>query len=176
MLLIYENLTIRNADEGDAELLSTWWNDGEIMAHAGFPSGTGQTAKSIADSIKNDSDDTGRRLIIEADSIPVGEMSYRGTGDGAAEIGIKICDASKQGKGMGKKLLSMLIFSLFNDLGCGKIVLDTNVTNQRARHVYERIGFKKLRVRENSWTDQLGRPQSCVDYELCQKDFINFAV
>ena len=37
------------------------------MEHAGFPNGIGQTPDSIADSWKNDTDDTYRRLIIEID-------------------------------------------------------------------------------------------------------------
>ena len=55
------------------------------------------------------------------------------------------------------------------------VVLDTNLKNLRAQHVYERLGFKKVRVRENSWTDELGEPQSAVDYELTPKDFVDFA-
>ena len=35
-------LTIRNATPDDAQQLCIWWNDGEIMAHAGFPNGTGE--------------------------------------------------------------------------------------------------------------------------------------
>lgn len=176
MLLTYENLTIRNATIDDASQLSVWWNDGSIMAHAGFPKGTGQTVEEIADSIKTDTDDTRRRLIIEIAQTPIGEMSYGNMGDGTAEIGIKICDFSLHGKGYGKKLLSMLISSLFNDLGYKKIVLDTNVNNKRAQHVYERLGFRKLRVRENSWKNQLGELQSSIDYEMYPEDFINFAL
>ena len=66
MQLIFNNLTIRNATEGDAGQLAAWWNDGAIMAHAGFPNGTGQSERDIADSLKNDRDDVHRRLIIES--------------------------------------------------------------------------------------------------------------
>lgn len=136
MLLKHGNLTIRNAAEEDAAQLALWWNDGRIMAHAGFPNGTGQTA----------------------------------------EIGIKLCDFSKQNKGIGKILLSMLIASLFQDLGYRRIILDTDLGNKRAQHVYEQLGFTKLRVRENAWRDQVGTLRSSVDYELYQKDFISYAV
>lgn len=95
--------------------------------------------------------------------------------ENTAQIGIKICDFSKQNKGYGKILLSMLIFSLFNDMGYNKIILDTNVKNKRAQHVYEELGFRKIQIRENIWRDQLGELQSCVDYELFKKDFVNFA-
>ena len=53
-------------------------------------------------------------------------MNYRNQGNSIAEIGIKLCDFSKQEKGHGKKLLSMLINALFSDLGYKKIILDTN--------------------------------------------------
>ena len=47
-----------------------------------------------------------------------------------------------------------------------KIALNTNLSNTRAQHVYESLGFKKLGIRENSWKNQLGELQSTVDYEL----------
>ncbi len=175
MLLKQNNLVIRNAMIEDAEQLSLWWNDGKVMAHAGFPRGTGETAQEIAASLKTDTDNTHRRLMIEINNVAVGEMGYRNLGGRTAEIGIKICDFSKQNKGFGKILLSMLIYSLFNDMGYQRIILDTNVKNERAQHVYEQLGFKKLRVNENSWRNQEGELQSSIDYELCPEDFNNFA-
>ena len=175
MLLKHNNLIIRNATVDDAEQLSLWWNDGDVMAHAGFPHGTGQTVQEISTSLRTDTDNTHRRLMIEINNIAVGEMNYRNKGNKTAEIGIKICDFSKQNKGFGKILLSMLIFSLFNDMRYQRIILDTNVKNERAQHVYEQLGFKKLRVNENSWKNQVGELQSSIDYELFQKDFNNFA-
>lgn len=145
------------------------------MAHAGFPNGIGETAQVIADSLKNNTDDTNRVLIVEMDNIAIEEMNYCNKGDHTAEIGIKICDFSKQNNGVGKILLSMLIFSLYSDMGYQKIVLNTNLKNERAQHVYEQLGFRKLRINENSWTNQVGELQSSVDYELYQKDFNNFA-
>lgn len=174
MRLQYKNLTIRNATVADAGLLSSWWNDGKIMAHAGFPNGTGETPDEIAQKIQKDTDEN-RRLMIELDRKPVGEMSYYKRGEDTAEIGIKICDFSEQEKGYGKILLSMLIGSLFQDLGYKKIILDTNLKNKRAQHVYEELGFTRLRVNENSWRDQLGELQSSVDYELYPEDFVDFA-
>lgn len=175
MRLQFQNLNIRNAEVSDAEQLAEWWNDGAVMAHAGFPNGTGQTAQDIAESLKQDTDETRRRLMIEIDGRPAGEMNYSNLGEGTAEIGIKICDFSQQEKGFGKILLSMLISALFSEMGYQKIVLDTNLKNERAQHVYERLGFHRLRVRENSWQNQLGEWQSSVDYELVPADFVNFA-
>lgn len=173
MFINYKNLTVRNAVADDAGLLASWWNDGSVMAHAGFPLGLGTTAAEIARSLARDSDALGRRLILEVDRVPVGEMNYRDKG-GAAEIGIKICDAVFQDRGYGKIFLSLLIEKLFDELHFSKIILDTNVKNDRARHVYERLGFKLLRVNRDAWRDQLGEAQSSADYELPRKAFVRF--
>ena len=54
-------------------------------------------------------------------------------------------------------------------------MLDTNLKNERAQHVYEMLGFRKLRVNIDSWEDQLGELQSSVDYELVPADFTNYS-
>jgi len=173
-MLKYKDVVIRNATAADAVILETWWNDGTIMAHAGFPNGTGQTAEEIAEKIRTDADKVHRRMIIELAGNPIGETNYNHLREGVAEIGIKICDFSKQNKGYGKIILSMLILYLFDELGYEKIVLDTNLSNKRAQHVYEQLGFRKVRLRENSWRNQLGELQSAVDYELTQDEFISY--
>lgn len=68
--------------------------------------------------------------------------------------------------------LSMLIGWLFNH-GYIRIVLDTNLANKRAQHVYESLGFRRLRTNLDAWTDQMGRKQSSVDYELTEDCFID---
>lgn len=175
MLLRFQNLTIRNAETTDAVQLSLWWNNGAVMAHAGFPNGLGTTPQAVAEDIRRNSDSTCRRLIIELDCTPIGEMVYRNMGGGVAEIGIKICNFSQQNKGYGKILLSMLIHTLFEDMQYQKIILDTSPSNRRARHVYEELGFQEVRVRENAWRDQAGTLQSIADYELYPSNFIDFA-
>lgn len=166
-------ITIRNAEEKDAALLAGWWNDGRVMAHAGFPKGLMTTAEKIAASLTTDTDFTRRRLILEYANAPIGEMSYRVVSEEACEIGIKICDFSMQEKGIGRKALSLLIQGLF-EMGFARILLDTNLTNTRAQHVYELLGFRKTGVRYDSWRDQLGNLQSAVDYELTRETFHSF--
>lgn len=173
MLLKYHDMTIRSAAAKDAPQLAAWWNDGKVMAHAGFPKGLNITPSEIEKSLAGDTD-AGRRLILELSGQPIGEMSYRTTEPGVAEIGIKICDFSQQEKGLGRRYLSMLIRALFEDLGFQKIILDTNLKNTRAQHVYELLGFRKTKIHENNWKNQLGELQSTVDYELLPEDFVDF--
>jgi len=174
MNLSQGNLTIRNARSSDAKQLCIWWNDGKIMAHAGFPNGLNIKPEKIRESIATNSDETHRLHVIEIGGVPIGEMNYRNMGDHVAEIGIKICDFTQQEKGMGTNLLAMFIDALFEYYGYEKIILDTNVKNERAQHVYEnKLGFKRVRLHENAWTDQLGELQSAIDYELTKADWQN---
>ena len=167
MNLQHKNLTIRDAVAADAEQLTAWWNDGAVMAHAGFPLGLGTTVENVIARLGNG------RLILEENERLIGEACYRIVSEGIAEIGIKICETDCQNRGLGRVILSMLISWLFEQ-GFEKIVLDTNLTNLRAQHVYESLGFQKLRVNIDSWTDQLGNKQSAVDYELTEDSFVDY--
>jgi RimJ/RimL family protein N-acetyltransferase len=171
MYIKNDNLVLRHATVDDVQILWDWWSNGKIMAHAGFPNGIHTDADKLMEKIKNETD-TSRRLIIEIDSNRVGEMSYR-IQDDTAEIGIKICDFSYHEKGYGTKALKMLIGYLFKEMEVPKIILDTNLNNTRAQHVYEKIGFRKVAVRIDSWKNQLGVLQSAVDYELSREDFMS---
>ena len=143
------------------------------MAHAGFPLGLHTTPDEIEAKISQDNDEVRRRLIIEYQGKRIGEMSYS-IEDQTAEIGIKICDSSYQEKGLGRVLLSMLIRELFSR-GYSTIRLDTNMNNLRAQHVYEKLGFQKMGVQYDAWTDQLGVKQSAVDYALTPERFTDYS-
>lgn len=161
-------LTIRESTVADAHTLGEWWRDGKVMAHAGFPLGLDQTDEEIAAKIA-DPNDINTRHIVEYSGVPIGEMNYRPQPDGSVEIGIKICRFDMQEKGYGTRLLRMFIRELFAD-GFGRIILDTNLKNERARHVYEKLGFRQTGVEYDSWEDQLGEKQSTVFYELLPQD------
>ena len=109
MELQHGNILLRDATKADAKQLAEWWNDGAVMAHAGFPNGLGTTEEEVAEDIG-----TGA-LIIEEAGKPIGEANYRIVDDKVAEIGIKICVFDCQNRGIGKIVLSMLIRYLFDN-------------------------------------------------------------
>lgn len=160
------NIAIRNAHASDAQLLAKWWNDGKIMAHAGFPDGLGTSPAEVEEGLKADEDRVRRRLILEYDKEAIGEMSYRFKTHDTAEIGIKICVPTLREKGIGTQALTLLIEHLFNELDAKRIILDTNVTNPRAQHVYKKLGFEETYYYFNAWTNQHGELQSSVHYQL----------
>ena len=170
MYLAEGNLVIRNATADDARLLCEWWNDGRVMAHAGYPRGLHTTVQRVKAELATEADEDHRRLMLEIDSVPIGEMSYRRKDD-AAEIGIKICDFGFQDKGHGTLALKLLIECLFHKMGYARIVLDTNENNARSRHVYEGLGFRQVGVRRRPAVEGTSEPRIYIDYELARKDF-----
>ena len=169
--LSYRNIQIRNAEVTDAYLLCKWWNDGKVMAHAGFPLGLGINETEIISKIQAETDHTTRRHIILIDNVPVGEMNYRQLDDKTCEMGIKICETTHQNKGYGTIILSMFLHGLFHIRHYEKVLLDTNLNNKRAQHVYEKLGFTKVRVNVDAWKDQMGKLQSSIDYEMNKASF-----
>jgi len=71
----------------------------------------------------------------------------------------------------------MLVTYLFEDealkekFQVQRIILDTNLKNERAQHVYEKLGFTRIRVNYGAWRDQLGVLQDSVDYEMTKEQF-----
>lgn len=165
MYLHQNELTIRDALPADTPLLCRWWNDGKVMEHAGFPQGLGTSIEKITQQLLEPNNRT-HLLIIESEGLPIGEMNWRREESDHAEIGIKICESNRQEKGFGSRLIAMLCRDLFANRGIARITLNTMLENQRAQHVYEKLGFVKTGVRENCWRDQTGKLRTAVDYQL----------
>jgi len=194
MKLVYKNLVIRKAVAADAEQLCTWWNDGKIMAQFGLPNGVGCTP----DEIRGDGNTEGidNYHIIELDGKPIGEMNYGNfcfpdgiieldgkpidettyhNMDGSAEPGIKICDFSARDKGYGTTLLTMFIDALFRHCGYERIVIDTDLKNERAQHVYEKkLGFRHIGIYRNSSLDESEYYASVVYFEMSKADWFAY--
>ena len=164
----YENLTIRQAEAADAKQLAAWWNDGAVMAHAGFPNGVGTTEEKVAKGLGKGS------LVIQENDRLIGECNYRDVGVGVAEIGIKICERDRQEHGLGRIFLSMLLKALFAR-EIETVVLDTDLENRRAQHVYELLGFTRLGVRRDCWRNQVGELRSAVDYAIRPDQLVDYA-
>lgn len=163
MKLRDERIWIRDAVVTDAAVLTDWWNDGKVMAHAGFPHGLNTTEETVRHQIENPGQN--HRLILGLDEKPIGEMNYRDVALGTAEIGIKICCFEYHEQGLGTRYLKMLL-QFLKEQGYQQVILDTNLNNRRAQHVYEKIGFHRVRINENSFIDQDGVHQTSVDYAL----------
>lgn len=165
------DIVIRSVREADAEQLTNWWNDGAVMAHAGFPHGLGQSIEETRRQIARNVNSCAQLLIIELEGTPIGEMNYRALDGHSVEIGIKLCDPTAQNRGLGTLALTLIISYLFRREDVDEIRLDTNVNNTRAQRVYERLGFTRVRVNRDAWRDQDGVHQSSIDYVLTRESW-----
>lgn len=179
MSLMDSNLRLRPATLEDAGHLNTWWNDGAVMAHAGFPDGLGQSLEQTRQAIAYWESARGELFIIEFDHVPVGECNYRILNEHTAECGWKICETAAQNRGHGTRLIRLMLNYLFTDPALQaktpiyRAIWDTNRNNLRAQHVYEhKIGARRLREQRDAWQDQRGVWQSSVDYEVLKSEYL----
>lgn len=156
-------LPLRPATGEDAPLLGTWWRDGAVMEHAGFPDGLDITDEEIAAQLATG---PAHRLMLEADGVPLGEAAWYDRGGGTAEIGIKLCVAARRGQGLGTRYLRLLLEHLLGPLGFARVVLTTGADNARARHVYEKLGFRLTALRPRAFQDSRGGWRDVAEYLL----------
>lgn len=165
-----KKVKIRTAAKKDADTILGWWNDGEIMAHAGFPLGLNTTKENVLQNISKN-DDKRELLIVEIDGVPVGELNYKIKGK-IADIGIKICVKEYQNGGYGTEILKHFYKTLFTEKNINKITCDTNLKNIRAQCVYEnKLKMKRVKTVYNCFENQVGEKCSATFFEISKKDF-----
>ncbi len=165
-----KTLTIKQAQEADAPLLLYWWNDGEIMAHAGFPLGLKIDLEKVIHSITR-KDKKGVLFIIYCADTPIGEMSYKVEGN-EYDFGIKICNKAFQSGGYGTAILKRFFEYLFNVKNAEKITCNTNLKNIRAQLVYEdKLKMKRVKTLYNNWTNQIGELCSTTFFEITKDEY-----
>lgn len=175
-----DRVLIRSAIDSDAPLLNKWWNDGQVMEHAGFPLGLNQSLEETQREIDSWRGKLSQLCIIEINGQPVGELSYRIRGNGAAYPGWKICETSYQNQGYGPQIIRLLFEFIFTDKRINsmdpidRIVWDTMLDNKRAQYVYEeKIEASRTGIKEKSWQDQLGNWRDSVFYEISREEFFS---
>lgn len=180
MIIEKDNIVIRKATVDDAHLLNKWWNDGQVMNHAGFPEGLGQSLDKTIKQINKWKQKQGELCIIEIDNKAIGELSFTIGDNNIAYPGWKICDFNYQNQGYGTKVIMLLLEFLFTDKKINKklpidaVIWNTLIENKRAQYVYEhKIKANRIGISKNHWQDQKGNWRSSVNYILSRKDFFS---
>ncbi len=101
-------------------------------------------------------------FVIEVDGDAAGYIQYLANLDPCylfASLDIFV-SALFQGRGVGSEAMRTLIVYLFDELGLHRLTIDPAATNERAIHLYEKLGFRRVgimrryeRVEGGPWHD-----------------------
>jgi len=85
--------------------------------------------------------------IRRQDGVDLGEIAFRNLRRrlGEAELGIEIYEPHR-GQGYGPQAIGLLLDELFDKYGLHRVFLRVRQTNERARHAYQKCGFRDVRV------------------------------
>ncbi len=92
-------------------------------------------------------------IINAANNKAIGYTSIKGISEteARAEVGIAIMERECRGQGYGTEVLRHVVEYAFNELGLTLLGLTVFPSNQRAIRAYEKVGFRKTMILENSW-------------------------
>ncbi|WP_138417676.1 GNAT family N-acetyltransferase [Aquibacillus sediminis] len=134
------NIRLRAFEQEDISSLHHWFNDQESMIMAGRVPMSYEETEEFVLTIKKEGAIV---LAIEHDQQGlVGwiHLSNRSMEHGRAEIGL-LLDPHYRGQGYGKEAMDAMLDIGFNQLRLHKIFLTTRGINQRAKRLYEKLGF-----------------------------------
>jgi len=92
-------------------------------------------------------------IISRADNRAIGYTSIKGINEKGviAEVGIAIMESEYRRHGYGTEALEKIVDYAFNELGLTLLNLTVFLANQIAIRVYEKVGFRKVKILKDSW-------------------------
>lgn len=159
-----ENLRLRKMEREDMENYHTWRNDLDVMATTS-PSldvySFEETKNFVEDFMLNSHSSKSYIIEMKEDRLPIGVTSliHIDTKNRNAECIIDIGEKNYWGKGYGSEALSLLLDYAFLELNLHRVSLRVFSLNERAIHLYHKLGFKQEGVvreslyRNGKWHD-----------------------
>lgn len=139
-----QNIYLRPITLDDTELIVKWRNTQYVQENFIFRNTLTPQMHKKWMSTKVAKGEVVQYIICEPDNNPIGSVYYRDIDrlEKSAEFGIFIGESSALGKGYGKEAISLFVQYGFNSMGLRKIFLRVLDSNKRAKHLYEKVGFK----------------------------------
>ena len=157
------DVTVRALTDADDDMqaMATWLSDQRVLQwfHGrdkpyDVPAVRGHYSSSTL------ADEGVHGCIIEFDGRPVGYIQFFEVSRYAAEYGFSVdddlsdvwaCDmfvgdVDRWGQGIGTASLSVVLDHLFVQRMARRVLIDPRVVNERAVHMYEKVGFRRVRV------------------------------
>ncbi|WP_347549979.1 GNAT family N-acetyltransferase [Pseudalkalibacillus hwajinpoensis] len=165
-LIARKGLSIRLIEENNEGYLLKWLTNDVVLA---FYEGRDRsyTLEKVREGFYNDDNET--RCLIFYNEKPIGYVQFYVMSDlngmtfPARTYGMDqfIGEPEYWNKGLGTRLVQMVVNYLVNKLGSYLIVMDPQHWNKRAIHCYEKVGFKqKCVLPQHEWHE--GRKRDCI--------------
>ena len=145
-LLRSERVLLRPAEREDLPLFVEWLNDADVRETLGG----GAPFSSMAEEqwFEHLQTEQGKTrwhfaICLREDGRPIGFGGLESVDvvNGKAELGLGIGDRSCWDKGYGTETMAILLDFAFGELRLHRVMLHVYQGNDRARHVYEKVGF-----------------------------------
>jgi RimJ/RimL family protein N-acetyltransferase len=153
-----ERVFLRPAERAEIGLLASWMNDAQVMETLGGRGPISEVAEEVwFDELQKAQGNTRWHFVIcmRTGARPIGIVALESVDapNGAAELGIGICEPALWDCGYGTEATQVLLDFGFGELRLHRVYLHVFEGNDRAVHVYERLGF----VREGTLREALYR-------------------
>lgn len=160
-MLIGDRVRLRAVERDDLPRFVAWLNDPEVRSHLLM-----FAPLSMADEerwFEGLGGDPSRRVFAidrAIDRADGGGWLHVGTcglervdlKNGSCTLGLFLGDPAERGRGVGSEAMQLLLAFAFDELRLHRVELEVFEDNQRARRVYERLGFlEEGRRRESLW-------------------------
>lgn len=168
-MLKEEKIILRSAKKEDILFFHRWINDPKIMTFwygRDKPKTLAWAKKHFLPMVVGKS--PSECWTMEVEGKPIGFMYNTPSQDGdtgeftgRVELDILVGDKGEQGKGYGTDALRAMITYAFKKQKAERVFISPRVSNERAIHVYEKVGFKKEGILrhyekfEGKWIDCL---------------------
>ena len=144
MILKDNEIVLRATEESEAELLRRMINDPEterMVVGWSFPVSKADQIKWIQNQ-KNNSLNERYTIEVNLEAVGMASLTQLDYKNSVCEINIKL-DGGSKGKGIGYRVINMLLNYCFNELNLHCVtaeILDYNIPSQK---LFEKCGFKK---------------------------------
>ena len=144
-------LTLTDAEETDLEWIL---NVEDTAVQGGFVSGD-----SAINHQRQMADQSCLYMIAKRGDEPVGYVILRGILGGEPVVELKRIVITKTEAGHGQGVMGLLMHKVFDDIGAHRLWLDVADHNERAQHVYRKLGFveegrlRSAARRKGDWHD-----------------------
>ena len=85
-------------------------------------------------------------------------------------LGIMIGEKDARDRGYGTEVMQMLVKYCFEELYMHNVILGLNGDNERAHHVYKKVGFKDCIIEPNA-VFYSGKKTSCIQMQILESEY-----